>query len=158
MIEFEKIGIMDIKPVESNPRLISNNEYEKLSKSINEFGVISPIIINLQNNHIIGGHQRYDVLLEEYTLNKKYEELYLIKNGDIGWVFPTTDLKVDGLNQEKAMNIALNKISGEWNIPQLENLLIGLDVDDFDLDLTGFDNLDFEEFNIDLKTNITLPQ
>lgn len=154
---FDKININDIQQATYNPRKISNTEYNKLSKSINEFGVISPIIINLRNNHIIGGHQRFDVLFDEYISSGEYEELNLIRVGDIGWAFPSTDLRVDNLSQEKAMNIALNKISGEWDIPKLETLLIDLEVDDYDLDLTGFDNMDLEEFNIDLKTNITLP-
>ena len=154
---FDKISINDIVPSSYNPRKISNTEYNKLSRSISEFGVISPIIINLRNNHIIGGHQRFDVLYDEYISSGEYEELNLIKVGDIGWAFPSDELTVENLSQEKAMNLALNKISGEWNIPQLQNLLIDLEVDDFDLDLTGFDNMDLEEFNIDLKTNITLP-
>ena len=54
----------------------------------------------------------------------EFEELNLIKVGDIGWAFPSTDLKIDNLSQEKAMNIALNKISGEWDVPKLETLLI----------------------------------
>lgn len=154
--EYTKINIEDIKPATYNPRKISNEEYNKLSNSINEFGVINPIIVNLKNNHIIGGHMRYDVLYDDYLSNGEYEELNLIRLGDIGWVFPSTDLTVDDLNTEKAMNLALNKISGEWDLPQLENLLIDLDVEDYDLDLTGFDELDFKEFNIDLKQNIKL--
>lgn len=157
MSDFEKIKITDIKPSTYNPRKISNTEYNKLSKSISEFGVISPIIINLRTNHIIGGHQRFDVLYDEYISNGEYEELNLIRVGDIGWAFPTDDLSVKDLSTEKAMNLALNKISGEWNIPQLENLLIDLEVDGYDLDLTGFDNMDLQEFNIDLKHNINLP-
>ena len=155
---FEKISITDIVPSVYNPRKINNREYEKLSNSINEFGVISPIILNLKNNHIIGGHQRYDVLYDEYTNNGSFKDLYLIRVGDIGWVFPSSDLSVDDISTEKAMNLALNKISGEWDVPKLENLLIDLDVEEYDLDLTGFDNLDFEEFSIDLKQNIKLPK
>ena len=157
MKTYDTINIEDITPSTYNPRKISNNEYNKLSRSINEFGVISPIIINLKNNHIIGGHQRYEVLYDEYLDNGEYEELNLIKVGDIGWAFPSTDLKVENLSTEKAMNIALNKINGEWDVPKLETLLIDLDVDDYNLDLTGFDNLDLQEYDIDLKTNITLP-
>lgn len=66
---FDKINITDIVPVTYNPRKISNAEYNKLSKSINEFGVINQIIVNLKNNHIIGGNQRFDVLYDEYLDN-----------------------------------------------------------------------------------------
>ena len=50
----EKIKIEDIEPAEYNPRKISKKEYKKLSKSISEFGLVDPIIINLKNMHIIG--------------------------------------------------------------------------------------------------------
>ena len=110
--DFDKINIADISPATYNPRKISNTEYNKLSNSLNEFGVISPIIINLKNNHIIGGHQRFDVLMDEYISDGSYEELELIRLGDIGWVFPSTDLRVKDLSTEKAMNLALNKV---WN-------------------------------------------
>lgn len=154
--QYEKININDINPVTYNPRKISNKEYNKLSNSINEYGVINPIIINLKNNHIIGGNQRYDVLYDEYLHDGSYEELNLIRIGDIGWAFPSTDLNIKDLSQEKAMNLALNKINGEWDIGKLETLLIDLDVEDYNIDLTGFDNLDIQEFNINLKQNITL--
>lgn len=55
------------------------------------------------------------------------EELNIIKVGDIGWIFPSTDLTINDLSAEKAMNLALNKISGEWDVPKLENLLIDLE-------------------------------
>lgn len=153
-MSFDKIKITDIKPAEYNPRKMSNDEYNKLSKSIDEFGLVDPIIINLKNNRIIGGHQRYDVLMEEYVGdNEKYSELFLIKLGDIGWVFPTDELELDDLRKEKALNIALNKISGMWENEQLEHLLIDLDIDGFDVSLTGFDNLDMKNLNFDLRIN-----
>ena len=153
-MSFDKIKITDIKPAEYNPRTISNDEYNKLSRSIDEFGFVDPIIINLKNNHIIGGHQRFDVLMEEYINdNEKYDELFLIKLGDIGWVFPTDELEVGDLKKEKALNLALNKISGMWENEQLEHLLIDLDIDGFDVSLTGFDNLDMKNLNFDLRIN-----
>lgn len=152
IMEFEKIKITDITPAEYNPRKISAGEYEKLSNSIGEFGLVDPIIINLKNNHIIGGHQRYDVLLEEYVAdNESYKELNIIKLGDIGWVFPNSELQVEDLQKEKALNLALNRITGAWENEKLENLLIDLDIDGFDVSLTGFDNLDMKDLNFDIK-------
>ena len=57
MIEISTIKITDIKPAEYNPRIMSQLEHTKLRNSMETFGVVDPIIINLKNNHIIGGHQ-----------------------------------------------------------------------------------------------------
>lgn len=146
MKEFETIKFEDIIPSEYNPRILSSKEYEKLSRSIDEFGLVDPIIINLNNNKIIGGHQRYRVLYDEYLTNpNKYKELYLLRFGDVGWVFIDNELKLETENDEKALNIALNKISGEWDIEKLSDLFFDLKLDNYDLDLTGF-----EDFEVDL--------
>lgn len=76
----------------------------------------------------------------------------IIRLGDIGWIFPDTDLKIKNNDYEKALNIALNKISGEWDTSKLETLFNDLNLNDFNLDLTGFDNLDFQELDINIET------
>ena len=151
-MDLETINILDIKPAEYNPRKISETEYEKLANSISEFGFVDPIIINLNNNHIIGGHQRYDVLLAQYMANQLDEDLNLIRLGDIGWIFPETELTIEDEDYEKALNIALNQISGEWDLEKLEEIFKDLQLNDFNIELTGFNNLDLEELNIHLDT------
>ncbi len=139
-IEITTIKITDIVPARYNPRQITNEEYNKLSHSINQYGLVDPIIINLNNNHIIGGHQRYDILMESYIAgDKDYETLTLIKNGDIGWVFPDEKLKVKDLNHEKSLNIMLNKVQGGWDLDKLQDLFNDLSIEGIDLSLTGFD-------------------
>ena len=133
-LKIKKIKIDDIKPASYNPRKISDKDFKKLSKSIEKFGLVDPIIINLKNHNIIGGHQRFDYLYYE----KKDYELNLIELGDIGWVFCDTDLEIKDDNHEKALNLALNRISGEWNYDELNNLLEELAEFNLD-DLTGFD-------------------
>ena len=142
---FEKIRITDITPAEYNPRVMSSEEKQKLKNSINEFGLVDPIIINLNNMTIIGGHQRYDVLLDQYMLdNDFYAELNLIRLGDIGWVFVDEDLKLDDETREKALNLVLNRIDGEWDVDKLGEIFKDLQEVDFDLDLTGFNSYDEE--------------
>lgn len=144
-MQLDKIKITDIEPASYNPRTINNEQYDKLSRSIQEYGLVDPIIINLQNNKIIGGHQRYKVLLDEYASTN--QDLYLLQLGDIGWVFPNTDLKIDSEEHEKALNIILNQqnLMGEWDSIKLENVLNDLNDLDFDLSLTGFND---EEIDI----------
>ena len=84
--------------------------------------------------------------------NSFFEELNLIRLGDIGWVFPDTDLKIPSEDHEKALNLALNKISGEWDTPKLEELLTELDLSGFGIELTGFDELDIGDLNIELPS------
>ena len=158
-MSFDKIKITDLTPAPYNPRTISDNDKEKLRNSLQEFGLVDPIVINLKNNHIIGGHQRYNALLDQYMLEGDFTaELNLIRLGDIGWVFPETELTITDDNQEKALNIALNKISGEWDFTKLEEVFKDLHVNEYDLDLTGFSNDELMELSINFtdELNTTL--
>lgn len=150
--DFEYININELKPAEYNPRTISEEEYNKLINSIREYGLVDPVIINLANNNrVIGGHQRLKALIDENKKTGAYENLLLLKRGDIGWVFTDNLLEVKDDTHEKALNIALNKISGEWDYPKLNDLLEEISLDtNFDIKLTGFDNLDIEELDTDL--------
>lgn len=150
-MEVEKIAIADLVPADYNPRKITKEEQMKLRNSIDQFGFVDPIIINLKNNKIIGGHQRYEVLVNTAMLDGEFlKELNLIRLGDIGWVFPDTDLSVKSEEHEKALNLALNKISGEWDTEKLSDLLEDLSIEGFNLDLTGFDDAEIEEINPDI--------
>ena len=133
-MDITKVKLSDITPAQYNPRKISNQQFEKLGQSIEEFGLVDPIVINLKNNTIIGGHQRFDYLYH----NQKDSNVNLLKLGDIGWVFTDTDLKIKDEAHEKALNLALNRISGEFEINQLNAILDELA--EFEMtDLTGFD-------------------
>ena len=145
MIEVEKIKITDLIPSDYNPRIMPENESTKLRNSLETFGLVDPIVINLKNNHIIGGHQRFEVLIDQHLEdNKIFDELNLIRLGDIGWVFTDTELTVESEDHEKALNLTLNKIGGEWDTEKLFTVLEELEVNNFDLELTGFDGFDEE--------------
>lgn len=121
-MEFVKVKTEAIKPAEYNPRKAltpQDKEYQTIKKSIQEFGYVDPIIIN-DDGTIIGGHQRFTVLQD-----LGYTEIDVIK----------VNLTKD---QEKALNIALNKVRGRWDSKLLKNLLTDLNTKQFDLTLTGF--------------------
>lgn len=146
----ETIKITDLKPAEYNPRRISDEDYQKLKNSISTFGLVDPIIVNLKNMHIVGGHQRYDVLLEEHMLDNDFlAELPMIRLGDVGFVFTDTNLSIADDDHEKALNLALNKISGDWDELKLQPLLEELELSPIDIQLTGFSEPELEELNID---------
>ena len=129
-MQIEKISISKLNPAKYNPRKDlkpGDAEYEKLKRSIEEFGYVEPIIWNKKTGNIIGGHQRFKLLkLMGYT--------------EIECVV----LALDKL-KEKALNVALNKIGGEFDIPLLTDLLKDLSDSDFDATLTGFDLTEIDE-------------
>lgn len=128
-MNFIKKNINELKRANYNPRKkleTDDKEYQKIKKSIEEFGYVEPIIIN-KDNTIIGGHQRLTVLKD-----LGYEEVEVIQ------------IDIDK-TKEKALNIALNKITGEWDYSLLGDLLLDLDSQNYDLEITGFDLDEIEE-------------
>ena len=147
-MKFEKIKLNQLKPAPYNPRVIKEQELKKLSNNLEEFGLVDPIIIDLSdNNTIIGGHQRFKVLENKHLPD---DNLNLIKLGDIGWVFEDTELRIKDKNHQKALNVSLNKIQGEWDFTKLEDLVLDFKEDDYLIELTGFDK-DYFNFDIDFS-------
>ena len=136
-MEIVKVDINELISPEYNPRQITDDEMEKLKNSIKEFGYIAPIIVNKHNNHIVGGNQRYHALKE-----MSYDEIDVI-------FIEETDL-----NREKTLNIALNKISGDWDNEKLEELLNELNTSDIELILTGFDEFELEGLLFDADEDL----
>lgn len=131
-MNIQKINIEKLKPAEYNPRKDLkpvDEEYQKIKKSLLEFGYVAPIIIN-SDMTVIGGHQRLKVLQELGFENVECNVVDLDKT------------------KEKALNIALNKISGEWDNDKLEELLVELKETDINMDITGFS---FDEVDDILK-------
>lgn len=119
--------LSEIKLAPYNPRKISKEEKEKLKRSLSEFGYVDPIIYNKRNMFVIGGNQRLTVLRE---LAREDPERW-----DVKYEMVEEDLDDD---REKALNVALNKIGGEWDFPKLKELLVELDTGAFDIEITGF--------------------
>ena len=47
-----------------NPRQMGSGEMIKLKKSIAAFGFLTPVILNVRTNRIVGGHQRIKAAAE----------------------------------------------------------------------------------------------
>lgn len=134
IMNIQKINILKLKPSEYNPRKDlqpEDEEYIKIKNSILEFGYVAPVIINADMT-VIGGHQRLKVLKE-----LGYEEIQCI----------VVDLDK---NKEKALNLALNKISGEWDNDKLEAILAELKETDIDINVTGFSNDEIDDILKDI--------
>lgn len=180
-MKIEKIKIIDISPAGYNPRTITEDEKTRLKNSIDNFGIVEPILINLQNeNQIIGGHQRFQILWEQYLLdNDLYAELNLLRlNDSYGWVFPDNDITLDSEDMEKALNLVLNntKVMGTFDENKLVQVFTDLQESGFNTSLTGFNNEDIlgfqgltetttveetstvKEEDINLDTNMIIPE
>lgn len=143
-MEFKKINLVDLNPATYNPRKISETAFEELRDSIDKFGFVDPIIVNLKNNIIIGGHQRYDVLMDKYMKKEIGNELYMLELGDVGWCFPENELSISD-EDEMDLCVKLNIKSGEWDNEKLKQLFDELSVKGFDVNLTGFSD---DEINV----------
>jgi DNA modification methylase len=120
----QKIPAEKLKAAAYNPRKElkpGDTEYEKLKRSIETFGYVEPVIWNKTTGNVVGGHQRLAVLRG-------------LGQTEIDCVVVDLDE-----NREKALNIALNKIQGEWDEGKLAELFAGFDLADFDASLSGFD-------------------
>jgi DNA modification methylase len=129
-VNIQKIEIAKLKAAEYNPRVAlkpDDKEYEKLKRSIQEFGFVEPIVWNKRTGNVVGGHQRLTVLK---GMGEK----------EIDCVIVDLDSQ-----KEKALNIALNKVQGSWDEDKLAALLSELNASSFDVSKTGFDAAEVDE-------------
>lgn len=124
-MDIRKIHISKINPAPYNPRIDlqpGDPDYEKLKRSIEEFGYVEPLVWNERSGNLVGGHQRFKILVNE--------------QGAIEVEVSVVDLDD---SREKALNLALNKISGDWDEEKLAQVLAELKESELDLSLSGFD-------------------
>ena len=136
-MEMVKKKLSELVPADYNPRQTlceGDKAWEKLNNSMEAFGLVEPIIWNRRTGHIVGGHQRYAILCAQGV-----EE---------------TEVSVVDLpeREEKALNLALNKISGQWDDSKLEELLSEL-AEQGELVLTGFDESELEALQTGLQSH-----
>lgn len=120
----EKRNVESINPSKYNPRNISIEDFENLKKSLIQYGCVRPLIINKKSDILVSGHQ---------TL-KAAKEIGLKE-------VPVLYVDLDEIN-EKKLNIALNKISGEWDYGKLNEIIGSLD----NLEYTGFSEKEVNAF------------
>ena len=104
-MKIETIKINKLKPAFYNPRQINTKQYKDLKQSIEKFTLCDPIIIN-KDMTVIGGHQRLKICKE-----LRYTEIDCV----------VLDLSKE---EERELNIRLNKSGGEWDFDLLSNFEI----------------------------------
>lgn len=153
-MEWKTLSGDALRPAEYNPRKklkAGDKEYEKIKNSILEFGYVEPIIVNYDMT-VIGGHQRLTVLKD-----LGYTEVQCV------------EVHIEDENKVKALNIALNKITGAWNEQLLADLIVDLQTANFNTDFTGFEapeieqlfskvhNKDIKEDDFDVEAELQKP-
>lgn len=126
-MSIKNLPISDIHESEYNPRVAldrSSKEYLTIKKSIEEYGLVEPIVVNDVNMCCIGGHQRLAVLRD---IGEKTIDCSMVH--------------IDCPEKEKALCIALNKIKGDWDADKLDELLSDDEVREFEM---GFEELDIQ--------------
>lgn len=132
-VEIVKKPIESLIPADYNPRkdlTPSDPEYQRLKRSVEEFGYVEPVIYNKRTGVVVGGHQRLKVLKE-----LGFKEIDCV------------EIDIDEV-KEKALNVALNKISGSWDDIKLKELLTELTDLDYDVELTGFTVSELESLEV----------
>jgi ParB-like chromosome segregation protein Spo0J len=113
---------------------MSEAELGKLMRSIEEFGFVEPLVVRRADHAIIGGHQRWEAA-----------KRLGLKTVPVVYVDVSPE-------QAKLLNLALNRITGEWDLPRLGLLLDELrDLPDLDETLSGFDETEMESLLADLE-------
>jgi DNA modification methylase len=110
-----------------NPRTIEEHDLDALRRSLRYFGTVEPIVVNRRSGRIVGGHQRVKAALAE-----EIDSL------------PVVYVDLDDPS-EKQLNLALNRIHGDWDLEKLEEVLSELESAGADLDLTGFTDIEIED-------------
>lgn len=124
-MNIQKVSVSKINPAAYNPRVDlkpGDKDYEKLRDSINTFGYVEPLVWNSKTGNLVGGHQRLKILIEQGLVEVEVS---------------VVDLSPE---KEKALNLALNRIQGDWDNQKLATLLEELTRNsEVDIKTTGFD-------------------
>lgn len=135
-MKMERRKLSDLRPAEYNPRVPlqpEDKEYQDIKRSIEQNGYLDPIVVNYDGT-IIKGHQRRTVMMD---LGMEEAEVVVVRIEDKG--------------KEKQANIALNKITGRWDELKLRDLLLDLEINEYDLSATGFTTSELEDLCINLE-------
>ena len=130
-MNLQRISVDKLKPAKYNPRKDlkpGDPAYEKIKRSLHDFGYVDPVIWNEVTGNIVGGHQRYKVLKAEGVT-------------EIDCVV----VHIENPQDEKALNVALNKAVGEWEPKALADLLQDLQLSGYDVGATGFDAAEVDD-------------
>ena len=133
-LEIIYVDIKELKPVDYNPRNITEKEYEDIEKSLKEYDFVEPILVNSAENRkniIIGGHQRVRVA------------------EDLGFTeIPVVYKNIPDEKSEKKLNLRLNKNLGHWDWNKLAQIEEDL------LKEVGFEDWELKKFVVNVDESL----
>ena len=139
-LQIEHVAPRTLLPHPRNPRTISSAQMASLERSIASFGLVDPVVVRKADRTVIGGHQRLEAARK---LGLK--------------TVPAVFLDLSEA-EASLLNIALNKISGDWDLEKLGEILSELrDLPDVDVTLTGFDSQELEDLFAGMEAEGDLP-
>ena len=122
-MKIEIVKIATLNPAEYNPRRISQKQMEDLKKSLKRFGFVDPVIVNINGNVVIGGHQR---LKAWQALGHDWAPVHYV------------DLSK---KRERELNIRLNANGGEFDFGALDKFFNKEELGEWGLDISfGMDD------------------
>lgn len=141
----------DLKKWDKNPRKITPSKARILAKNLLEFGDLSGVVYNKKLDKLVGGHQRISVFSDsDITITEKYKSP--TKQGTTALGYITMDGERYSYREvswdeklHEAASIAANNNAGEWDFPELKDILSDLDDGAFDMEMTGFDLAQIED-------------
>lgn len=107
IVETVQMPLDQLEAAPYNPRRDlqpGDKEYRDIERSLKRWGLVEPLVWNRRSSRLVGGHQRLKVLRAE-GLERA----------------PVTVVDLDD-QEEAALNVALNKIAGEWHMPKLQDV------------------------------------
>ena len=141
-IKIESRKLFTLEFAEYNPRTISKKQFKDLKKSITEFGIVAPIVVNThkgRENVIVGGHQRVRALQ------------------DLGHESVLCALVDLPLQEEMKLNLRLNKNGGKFDDDMLINYFdeevlfeVGFTANDLDINIDKYEDNQLQEATKDV--------
>lgn len=126
--------IEDLQPFEGNPREQTRRVLRDLMRSITKFGFVEPVIVwknapdfGYPAGTVLGGHRRLDAV-KQLVADEGYD----------GSKIPCVEVGVNSVAAAKALNIALNKISEDFDPIKLRDWFLDIRNEGLDLEMTGF--------------------
>jgi len=103
--QIRKVPFSSVKPLPENARVISDASLAALEVSLDRFGYVEPIVWNERTGHIVGGHQRYDILAESGVSEASMVVVDMSHEDEIDASLALNNPKIEGTWDDSAVTL-----------------------------------------------------